>query len=154
MKILGKIENLAIAYEIAVAIDYGDVVKSSYTTGRLEKWYRYGAIVGTGKIFKCEEPAERLIKIGDRFLTGWHSLLCCTGATSIQKHRDSGEFEGETLMMNLGEAEFYYGDETYRLTDGMVVKFNSKVLHGSRQLSDRRFHFTWRRLKNQQLSLF
>lgn len=154
MKVIGKIDNLTAAYEIAAAIDYGDIVKSSYTVGRREKWYRHGAIVGTGKIFKCEEPDEKLIKIGDRYLAGWHSLLACSGATSIGRHRDSGEFEGETLMLNLGEADFYYENETYRLTDGMVVKFNSKILHGSRQLSDQRYHFTWRRLKNQQLSLF
>ncbi len=138
-----------------------EVTKSSYVSGRKEKWYRLGSNLqciqtGRDKLFAATEPPQRLIDFGDRLLLGWHSLLVCGGKTTITAHRDHGHFEAEAVMINLGGAVYaeHIGaaSESISLCDGDVVRLDIKVTHSSRQLSDERFNFTFRRVKPEFLA--
>ena len=170
MKILGKISdaNLAAAYEIARSIQLTQEVHSSYAPNRTEKWFRYGSNLqsipeGRARIFPCEEPHPRLVAFADRLFPNWHSLLICGGylpetSTSIKWHRDHSHFIGKVVMLNLGEAIYREKPERgsariieYKLTDGLVVLIDTKLLHSAEQISPKRYNFTFRRIKPQYL---
>lgn len=163
MKVIGKISGQALvdAYGIAESIPLTNTVHSGYAPNRVEAWYRYSSNLqsianGRGKITLNPEPHERLVKLGDRYLPNWHSLLVCGGDTTINWHRDHGHFAAHALMLNLGDAYYYEqpnrnSDEVVRhhLSDGLVVLIDTKLLHRAEQLSSVRYNFTFRRIKPQ-----
>lgn len=91
------------------------------------------------------------------------SLFICGGylpetSTSIQWHRDHSHFIGKAVMLNLGEAIYREKPERgsdhiikYKLTDGLVVLIDTKLLHSAEQISAKRYNFTFRRIKPQYL---
>jgi hypothetical protein len=142
-----------------------EITGSSYVKGRLEAWYERGSNLqsipaGRARIFTATPAWDRLRNLGNLYLPGWHSMLVCGGQTSIDWHRDHGHFEGDGLMLNLGEAEFWTQSDPrdvstqqrILLTDGMVVRIQIKVLHRSVQRSPERFHVTWRKIRPAFLS--
>jgi hypothetical protein len=90
--------------------------------------------------------------LGDRLLPGWHSLLVCGGDTTIHWHRDHGHFEGIAVMVNLGEAfylerDYEQGELQHHLTDGLVIRINTKLLHKAVPISAPRYNLTFRHIK-------
>lgn len=166
MKILGHIgkENLVAAHQIARSISYSSQTKSSSAPHRLECWFRYRSnlqsiVKKRAKLWTVGDPHPRLVALGDRLLPGWHSLLCCKGErplsdTSIRPHKDHAHFEAEAVMLNLGEAiysEMPSEDddewEKHHLTDGMVVKIDTSLIHMAAQVSDVRYNLTFRKVR-------
>jgi hypothetical protein len=163
MEIIGRIQNLKDAWTIARAIEFDKTVKSNYAPNRLERWYRWGSNLqsipyGRHKLTYYGQPHYRLIELGNSLLPDWTSLLCCYGdhvegtSTDIGDHRDHGFTQGETIMLNLGIADFTIDGVTHRVEDGVVVRFNSKQLHSAKQVSNLRYNFTWRRVKPEVLN--
>jgi len=107
---------------------------------------------GRSRLFYADAPGTRVRALGDRLLPGWHSLLVCGGDTTIHWHRDHGHFEGIAVMINLGEA-FYFerdynqGELQHHLTDGLVIRINTKLLHKAIPLSTLRHNLTFRHIK-------
>jgi hypothetical protein len=149
----------------------GEVTKSSYVKGRLEKWYRMGSnlqsihLLGRARVFQCEEAPLVVNYFGDLHLKGWNSLLVCGGPTTITWHRDHGHFFGPAVMINLGEATYHESDrnadintptaikfQNYHLEDGMVVWIDTKMPHASTQISAERFNLTFRTIKPEYLA--
>lgn len=146
----------------AAAQPLEEVTKSSYVRGRSEAWYRLGSNLqsipcGRAALFTAPEPPERLATFGERHLPGWHSLLVCSGATSITPHRDHGHFCNEAVMINLGEAVFTehagMAAESLPLRDGDVVQLDIKVTHSAQQTSSERYNFCFRRVKREFLGV-
>jgi hypothetical protein len=170
MEVLGQIkgQNLSDAWNLARSISFNSEVKSTSAPRRLERWYRYASNLQSikakrDKIWFTEEPHERLRVLGDRLLPGWDSLLACKGeqpqsSTTITPHRDHGHFEGCSVMLNLGEALYRQQPdprfdiwEELVLTDGIIVRIDTKITHEARQLSRIRYNFTFRVIKPQFL---
>ena len=101
---------------------------------------------------RVESPDNRIQALGDRLLPGWQSLLVCGGDTTIHWHRDHGHFAGLAVLVNLGEAcymerDYEQGELKYDLTDGMVVRINTKLLHQAVPRSTPRYSLTFRHIK-------
>ncbi len=158
MKIIGSIsgQNLADATE----------VHSTYAPKRVESWFRLGSNLQSLPAEKAlifpAPPHGRVTSLGDRLFPHWHSLLVCGGnqpdtSTTISWHRDHGHFHGLSLMLNLGEAIYKEQPRNSnlvmeaRLTDGLIVLIDTKLLHSAEQLSTTRYNFTFRKIKQQYL---
>lgn len=163
MEILGKLSGEELEYirTWCRSLKLLPITKSSYVGGRVEKWFNIGSNLqnirlGRAKITVNEIVPDFISQWGTRFLSGWNSVLVCGGATSINWHRDHGHFEAPAVMINLGSAlytEQVYGEgeKSQHLTDGTIVKINTKLLHKSEQQSTERFHITFRTIKEQFL---
>ncbi len=171
MQVLGRIsgQSLVDAHELARSLELSREVHSAYAATRLEKWYRFGSNLqsipaGRGRIFQCQEPHNRLVALGERIYPGWHSLLVCGGvlpesSTSITPHRDHGHFVADAVMLNLGEAVYREQPERgnnrtveHKLTDGLIVRINTKLIHSAQQTSTERYNFTYRKIKAEYLN--
>lgn len=134
---------------------------SSYAPNRLEKWYRWASNLrdpkNGGEIYKVEDAPERIIALGDKLLPGWHSILLCGGDTKINWHRDHSHFEDVAVMINIGVARYYEWEHNcspveYALSDGQVVKINTKVVHMADPTTADRMNLTFRRIKSQYIN--
>jgi hypothetical protein len=157
-----KIKNL----QNLKKLDFGKTVKSSYAPDRIETWYGYGSNLQSIKEGRSEVVWTRdfplwLEELKKEYFPESNSALLCKGVkpesdTSIDWHRDHGNFENKVVMINFGKAIFYLQDYNQgtlvnTLEDGDVVDFDSKMLHKSHQLSDERFMITFRRVKREYL---
>lgn len=132
-------------------------IRSRYAPNRRVKCFGIASNLqsiarGRAKLTHVEQPAPRIQTLGDRLLPGWHSLLVCGGDTTIHWHRDHGHFEGMAVMVNLGEAIYrekdpVQGELNHHLTDGMVIRIDTKRLHCATPLSTPRYNLTFRHLK-------
>ncbi len=146
-------EELSPIVEWMAALPLQEVTKSSYVNGRTEKWFRAGSNLqspdgGRGRVFRCEEPPDFVVALGDRQLPGWHSLLVCGGRTSIGLHSDHQHFERQAVMLNVGWAEFSeHGRQSSTITlEDALYLLDTGVQHSSLQLAPIRFHATFRRI--------
>jgi hypothetical protein len=132
-------------------------IRSRYAPNRSVKCFGIASNLqsiarGRGRLFETDDPGDRIRQLGDRLLPGWHSLLVCGGDTTIHWHRDHGHFEGTAVMVNLGEA-FYFerdyerGELRHHLTDGWVIRINTKLLHKAVPISTPRYNLTFRHVK-------
>ena len=97
----------------------------------------------------------------DAYFPEANSALLCKGVkpesdTSIDWHRDHGNFENRVVMVNFGETIFYLQDYNqgtlvHTLRDGDAVDFDSKLPHKSHQTSFERFIITFRKVKREFL---
>jgi len=146
------------------AIDFSNVVKSSYAPTRLEKWYGYSSNLqsikdGKASVLLSEAFPSWLMKFQQKFFKTSNSALLCKGVkpysdTSINWHRDHGTFENDVVMINFGETVFSLqtydsGTIVKTLYDGDVVQFDSKILHKSEQISEERFMITLRKTRTE-----
>lgn len=165
MEIIGRIqnENLTDLWHWVRSLSLSaTAIRSRYAPNRLVKCFGVASNLqsiakGRARLHRVEAPEERIRVLGDRLLPGWHSLLVCGGDTTIQWHRDHGHFEGTAVMVNLGEA--YYFEQDYEqgtlqhhLTDGLVIRINTKLLHKAVPISHPRYNLTFRHLKPEFLS--
>ena len=162
MEIIGQIggERLAQLWKWVEAVPLSPTaIRSRYAPNRSVKCFGIASNLqsiakGRARLFRTDDPGERVRLLGDRLLPGWHSLLVCGGDTTIHWHRDHGHFEGMAVMVNLGEA-FYFerdyeqGELRHHLTDGLVIRINTKLLHKAVPLSVPRYNLTFRQLKSE-----
>lgn len=160
MEIIGQIQgqNLAELWAWVEALPLSPTaIRSRYAPNRRVKCFGVASNLqsiarGRAKLTRVELPEPRIRELGERLLPGWHSLLVCGGDTTIHWHRDHGHFEGMAVMVNLGEAiymerNYEQGERQYPLTDGLVVRINTKLLHQAIPLSTPRYNLTFRHLK-------
>jgi len=132
-------------------------IRSRYAPNRLVKCFGIASNLqsipkGRARLYQTDDPGDRVRLLGERLLPGWHSLLVCGGDTTIGWHRDHEHFEGIAVMENLGEAFYFerdyeHGELRHHLTDGMVIRINTKLLHKAVPLSIPRYNLTFRHLK-------
>jgi len=160
MEILGRIQgdNLAQLWAWVESLELSTTaIRSRYAPHRRVRCFGVASNLqsiakGRDRLIRVEEPDHRIQELGDRLLPGWHSLLVCGGDTRIHWHRDHGHFEGMAVMVNLGEAtyqerDYERGELHHHLTDGLVIRINTKLLHQAIPLSTPRYNLTYRHLK-------
>jgi hypothetical protein len=160
MEIIGQIggENLAALWSWVESLSLSPTaIRSRYAPNRSVKCFGIASNLqsitkGRSRLVRVESPESRIQALGDRLLPGWHSLLVCGGDTTIHWHRDHGHFEGMAVMVNLGKAFYMERDEQqgelqHHLTDGLVVRINTKLLHQALPLSTPRYNLTFRHIK-------
>lgn len=145
-------------------LEFNNTVKSSYAPTRVEIWYGYGSNLQSVKDGRSEVEWKRdfpswLEDLRKAYFPEANSALLCRGTkpdsdTSIDWHRDHGNFEKRVVMVNFGHAIFYLQDYVqgtlvYTLKDGDVVEFDSKLLHKSTQLTEDRYIITFRKVKKE-----
>ena len=166
MKVIGEIsgKELENIWDWVQSQNLSKCVNSSYAPQRIERWYGFGSNLqslknGKAKIFSAERPSDLIINLGDKLYPGWHSLLVCGGDTTIRWHFDHGHFIGKAVMLNLGEAIYRECTKSkgykpiewdeHRLTNGLIVEIDTKLLHSAEQISKTRYNLTWRKFKEE-----
>jgi len=160
MEIIGRIlgENLAELWGWVETLSLSPTaIRSRYAPNRQVKCFGIASNLqsiskGRAKLSRTDDPGERVRSLGEHLLPGWHSLLVCGGDTTIHWHRDHGHFEGMAVMVNLGEAFYFERDYEqsevqYHLTDGLVIRINTKLLHKAIPISTPRYNLTFRCVK-------
>jgi hypothetical protein len=160
MEIVGQIqgEPLTHLWQWVESLDLSPTaIRSRYAPNRRVKCFGIASNLqsiakGRARLVRTEEPDHRVRMLGDRLLPGWHSLLVCGGDTTIHWHRDHGHFAGIAVMVNLGEAlylerDYELGELQHHLTDGLVVRINTKLLHKAIPLTNPRCNLTFRHIK-------
>ena len=149
------------------SLDYDKTVKSSYAPERLEMWFGYGSNLqsikdGRSSVEWVQDFPDWMDTLRREYFPAANSCLVCKGArknsdTSIEWHRDHGNFENKVVMINYGKSTFYL--QTYDegvivkdLQDCEVVDFDSKLLHKSSQISRERYILTFRKVKREFLA--
>jgi hypothetical protein len=145
-------------------LEFDNTVKSSYAPKRVEIWYGYGSNLQSVKDGRSEVEWKRdfpewLENLRKTYFPESNSALLCRGTkpdsdTSIDWHRDHGNFEKRVVMVNFGHTIFYLQDYVqgtlvYTLKDGDVVEFDSKLLHKSTQITEDRYIITFRKVKKE-----
>lgn len=134
---------------------------------RLEAWYGLGSNLAIDRkervVLEAPLPPERICQLGSRLFNGWDSLLLCGGNTYISWHRDHGHFEASAVMVNIGEAVFsmkvpgvFPAKEEiveWYLTDGQVVRIDTKLLHCAKPVTPGRMSLTFRKVKEDHLPI-
>ncbi|MBD1851746.1 hypothetical protein [Leptolyngbya sp. FACHB-711] len=164
MEIIGRMsgENLVELWEWVQSLSLSPTaIQSRYAPNRSVKCFGVASNLqsiakGRARLLRTDDPGERIRSLGERLLPGWHSLLVCGGDTTIHWHRDHGHFEGIAVMINLGEALYFerdyeQGELQHHLTDGLVIRINTKLLHQAIPRSTPRYNLTFRHLKPQFL---
>ncbi len=160
MERLGQIggDNLAALWAWVESLALSPTaIRSRYAPHRLVKSFGIASNLqsiakGRAWLVRTDAPDDRIRWLGDRLLPGWHSLLVCGGDTTIHWHRDHGHFAGLAVLVNLGEAcymerDYEQGELKHHLTDGLVVRINTKLLHQAVPLSTPRYSLTFRHIK-------
>ncbi len=160
MELIGRIsgDDLTQLWEWVESLPLSPTaIRSRYAPNRLVKCFGIASNLqsiakGRARLVQTDDPGERVRSLGERLLPGWHSLLVCGGDTTIHWHRDHGHFEGSAVMVNLGEAvylerDYKQGELQHHLTDGMVIRINTKLLHKAVPISIPRYNLTFRHLK-------
>lgn len=160
MERIGQIggENLAALWAWVESLTLSPTaIRSRYAPHRLVKSFGIASNLqsltkGRARLVRVESPDDRIRWLGDRLLPGWHSLLVCGGDTTIHWHRDHGHFAGMAVLVNLGEAyymerDYEQGELKHHLTNGLVVRINTKLLHQAVPRSTPRYSLTFRHIK-------
>ncbi|NER84958.1 MAG: alpha-ketoglutarate-dependent dioxygenase AlkB, partial [Leptolyngbya sp. SIO1D8] len=126
---------------------------SRYARGRRECYYGLGVTLHKSPNIYPAEPIDRIQSLGDRYLPGWHSALLCEyrPGIGINPHRDHTCFAPWAVMINFGQADFVVYPSREKvitpLSDGAIVRLNTKVLHAVRPVQRLRYSLTFRQLK-------
>ncbi|MDQ2096756.1 MAG: hypothetical protein QQW96_03815 [Tychonema bourrellyi B0820] len=108
---------------------------STLTTRRLELWIFNSVHLGNGTVSPghCD---DRLHKFTQSIYPGcniglltYHGKLCGGSSGLIKPHKDHQYALPRTVSINLGVADFFIDNKTYRLNDGDIVEFNCKLTH-------------------------
>jgi alkylated DNA repair dioxygenase AlkB len=124
---------------------------SQYATGRQELWIRRTCDLRKQATITEGFRDDRLEALGDRVLPNFDIgiLLLYQPGVKINLHRDHTVFASTAVSINLGEATFLMAEmgkkgtelkpQDYPLTDGDVLKFNCKILHGIEAVNKERW---------------
>lgn len=136
---------------------------SQYAKGRKELWIRRQCDLRKQATISEGFRDERLEALGDRVLPGFDIgvLLLYQPGVKINLHRDHTVFDSTAVSINLGEATFLMAEmgkkgtelkpQYYPLTDGDVIKFNCKILHGIEAVNTERWCIVFWYLKGKSI---
>ena len=130
-----------------------ELLCSRYARGRRECYYGLGVTLQKSPRVYLAGQADRVQVLGDCYLPGWDSALLCEyrAGVGINPHRDHTCFAAKAVMVNFGRADFveYLGREKVitPLSDGVIVRLNTKILHGVHRVPNLRYSLTFRQLK-------
>jgi hypothetical protein len=163
--IKGTQEYIAIL-KFMVETDYMKIVKSSYAPLRLEKWYGFNSNLQSVKSDRHEVTfSEDIPTVFDRIHRTYYpdsdSMLMAYGKkpesdSSIAPHRDHSFCQAKAIMINFGSSVFtehpYDSDPIdYTLQPGDIIEIDTKLIHSSKQISDRRYNATFRKVRPEYL---
>ena len=130
-----------------------ELLCSRYARGRRECYHGLGVTLQKTPTIYPAIRVNRVQALGDRYLPGWHSALLCEyqPGIGINPHRDHTCFMTWAVMVNFGQAEFVEYPSREKiitpLTDGAIVRLNTKILHAVRPVQSLRYSLTFRQLK-------
>ena len=130
-----------------------ELLCSRYARGRRECYYGVGVTLHKTPTVYVAEQADLVQTLGDRYLPGWHSALLCEyhPGVGINPHRDHTCFAAWAVMVNFGQADFVEYPSREKvitpLSDGAIVRLNTKILHAVRPVQHLRYSLTFRQLK-------
>ena len=146
---------------------YRQIVKSSYAPLRQEKWYGYNSNLQSVKSDRHEvlftEPIPAIFeRIQRLYYPDSDSMLMAYGNkedksdSSIAPHRDHSFCQAKAVMINFGTSVFtehpYEGEPIeYKLSPGDIVEIDTKIIHSSNQISNRRYNATFRKVRPEYL---
>ena len=148
------------------ATTYRQIVKSSYAPLRQEKWYGWNSNLQSVKGDRHEvlfsEPIPKAFeRIQKEYYPTSDSMLMAFGLkpesdTSIAPHRDHSFCESKAVMINFGTTIFtehpYDSDPIeYNLEPGDIIEIFTKIIHSSKQISERRYNATFRKVRHEYL---
>ena len=132
---------------------FSELLGSRYAKGRQECYYGLGVTLQKSPTIYPAAQDDRIETLGDRYLPGWDSALLCeyNSGVGINPHRDHTCFAAWAIMVNFGQAEFVEYPSREKvitpLSDGAIVRLNTKILHAVRPVQHRRYSLTFRQLK-------
>lgn len=120
---------------------------SNYSKGRQQLWlFNRCDLRRSAQIFEAYYD-ERIYQLSQRIYPGCNiGMLTYNGL--IKRHRDHNYAMPEACLLNLGEADFSYDDELYRLKDGEIFKFNCKRPHAVERISEERYSIVFWKLRS------
>lgn len=133
---------------------------SRYATGRQELWIKQKCDLKKNPTITEGFRDDRLESLGNRVLSNFDIglLLFYPKGIEIKPHRDHTVFDTMAVCINLGKANFFIGEENYNLSDGEIIKFNCKIVHGVQKVDQNRWSIIFWHLKekykNNQGNLF
>ena len=159
-KIIGQIcRDLPKLHRWAERQPVRELLRSSYAPGRLECYYGFGVSLLKHPIVTPALKDSEVEGLGDRLFPGWDSALLCKYApgVGIRPHRDHTCFTATAVMVNIGKANFFEYDGKQKnvtpLEDGVIVRINTKILHGVEPVQKTRYSLTFRQIKAEYLTL-
>jgi hypothetical protein len=127
-------------------------------SGRKCLWFGVGVELGFNcSIFRGEEINDGLRKKCNELWDGedWNSILVYKydPGVELKDHVDRDIFDNKVVVVNIsvdsllgGDVEFNYDGRIKRLSNGEIVEFNNKVIHGIRKVSNERWSLSIRKV--------
>ena len=127
-------------------------------SGRKCLWFGVGVELGFNcSVFKGEEINDGLRKKCNELWDGedWNSILVYKydPGVELKDHVDRDIFDNKVVVVNIsvdsllgGDVEFNYDGKIEKLSNGEIVEFNNKVIHGIRKVSNERWSLSIRKV--------
>ncbi|MBD2666691.1 hypothetical protein [Richelia sinica] len=127
-------------------------------SGRKCLWFGVGVNLGVkSKVFEGMAIDDGLRKRCNQLWCGddWNSILLYKyqAGCSLKNHIDREIFHNKVIVVNIsqdslfgGNIEFYYDGNIYKLSNGEVIEFNNKVIHGVRKVNHERWSLSIRKV--------
>lgn len=151
-----KVWNFVKSYESKLSYEkWNGKVNSS---GRKCIWLGIGVDLGfKSKVFEGEKINDNLKKrINDIWGSEeWNSILIYKyeAGVELKLHKDRSIFEDRVIVINAssdnllgGSVEFIYDGNKEMLSNGEIIEFNNKKLHGVNKLLDERWSISIRKV--------
>jgi hypothetical protein len=128
------------------------------SSGRKCLWFGVGVELGFNcSVFKGEEINDGLRKKCNELWGGedWNSILVYKYdlGCELKDHIDRDCFDNKVVVVNIsvddlfgGNVEFNYGGKIEKLSNGEVIEFDNKILHGVRKVNNERWSLSIRKV--------
>ena len=137
---------------------------SSYVRGnRAEKWFDKQWYFSQNVRVVDAPHDEYVSRLQEKYYPDSHAclMLCYQKGARILDRRDHTASKAKVIQINVGcDVILTVDNQPYRIKDGDILSFNSKLLHSVSPAVLERFVLSWREIKeehliaSQQLSLF
>jgi hypothetical protein len=127
-------------------------------SGRKCLWFGLGVELGFNcSVFKGEEISNGLRLKCNELWGGedWNSVLLYKykSGCELKDHIDRNCFDNKVVVVNIsvddlfgGNVEFNYDGKIEKLSNGEVIEFNNKVIHGVRKVGSERWSLSIRKV--------
>jgi hypothetical protein len=128
------------------------------SSGRKCLWFGVGVELGFNcSVFKGEEINDGLRKKCNELwgVEYWNSILVYKYdlGCELKDHIDRDIFDNKVVVVNIsvdnlfgGNVEFNYGGKIEKLSNGEVIEFDNKILHGVKKVSSERWSLSIRKV--------
>jgi hypothetical protein len=128
------------------------------SSGRECLWFGVGVELGFKcSVFKGKEIDRGLRLVGNKWWNGddWNSALLYKYDIGIElkEHVDKSIFDNKVVVINIsqddlfgGNVEFIYNNRIELLSNGEVIEFNNKVIHGVKKCKSERWSLSFRKV--------